>query len=650
MDKVLQRFQDLKIQLEEIKSATNNFDHKNNIGVGGFGKVYKGELSHSEGRSMVAIKRLDRRHGQGEAEFLKEITMLSRYKHENLISLLGFCYEGDEAILVYEFASRGDLGEHLGSPDLTWSKRIRICLDAAKGLSHLHDPRGTHQRLIHCDVKSGNILLDDQWNAKVADFGFSIMGPANELQSTVINLAAGTCGYCDPQYAMTNTLTKESDVYSFGVVLVEVLCGALCYSYNNGSVEYNLVPAWTKSYEEKKLNDIIFKRPTTQPLYQSSLETFSAIAYRCLRESREDRPNMSEVVTELETALEIQELKSSRYDDILKSAEPPLNYGSEDELMMLLSKGVLLNDGKTYFSLNKLGEHREMISIAECLGSEFENGHTEYNSRFPVGTYHSENGIFKTRVKPQFLSPGITYTVNLVFKFRYKEKARRCEDIYLKYKLQGEIETLVSEHAYKREDGWWMAKLHQFTCDQKIVDLQILFDGFQDITTIDVEGIEFRPLERWFSLNKNGEHCEMISIAECLTSEFKFWGKDNARFSKDTNLLSYGIFKTHVKTQFLSPGITYTVNLVYKFKHKNMVRRCEQISLKYKLQGEVETLVSYLAYERGDGCFTAELYQLTCDHEVVNLQILFEGFARQYGTIEAEGIEFLPLEKVRLHH
>ncbi|KAK9075449.1 hypothetical protein SSX86_003772 [Deinandra increscens subsp. villosa] len=344
----LQQFQHLQIQLEEIASATNNFnDEINRIGVGGFGKVYKGEVSHSKGRSMVAIKRLDPTHGQGIPEFLKEITMLSNYRHENLISLLGFCCEGSEMILVYELAFHGSLDRHISSLHLTWTRRLKICLDAAKGLSYLHDPNGTHQRLIHCDIKSANILLDDQWNAKLSDFGLSIMGPANEQQSVIVTSAAGTPGYCDPQYAMTHTLTKESDVYSFGVVLIEVLCGKLCYTYNSGRVEKKFVPAWIESYKQRKLNDIIFKDPTIQPLDQTALKLFADIAYRCLKESREDRPNMVEVVIELEGALEILELLESQefsewkaqlfyYEEISKTAEPPLIYRSEVGFMKLL--------------------------------------------------------------------------------------------------------------------------------------------------------------------------------------------------------------------------------------------------------------------------------------------------------------------------
>ncbi|MFS7928300.1 putative protein kinase RLK-Pelle-CrRLK1L-1 family [Helianthus anomalus] len=331
----LQKFQHLKINLEDITSATNNFNEKNRIGRGGFGNVYKGELSHFEGRSMVAIKRrnLDPRNLQGTPEFLKEIIMLSQYKHENLISLLGFCYERPEMILVYEHASCGSLDRYLNSPRLTWTQRLKICLDAAKGLSYLHDPRETHHRLIHCDVKCSNILLDDQWNAKVSDFGLSLMWSANEKNSLIL----------------LSPLQQEQFVLT-----------------------------WIESYKEKKLNDVIFKDPTLQPLNQSALETLSDIAYRCLNESREERPTMLEVVRELETALVIQELNISEkscvwkesisyYKGITMNADPPLNYMSTLKFWVLLSKGVLLNEGKTWFSLNENGEHCEMISSRACV-------------------------------------------------------------------------------------------------------------------------------------------------------------------------------------------------------------------------------------------------------------------------------------------
>ncbi|KAJ0859260.1 putative protein kinase RLK-Pelle-CrRLK1L-1 family [Helianthus annuus] len=502
MEHYMETLLHLKIQLEDITSATNNFNDSP-IGVGGFGNVYKGEVSHPDGRSVVAIKRLDSTRGQGAPEFLKELTMLSEYKHENVISLLGFCCEKSEMILVYEHASRGSLDRYLNSPYLTWSQRIKICIDAAKGLNYLHDPRETHRRLIHCDVKCGNILLDEDWNAKVSDLGLSIIGSANEQHSLIVTLAAGTVGYIDPQYRMTHTLTKESDVYSFGVVLFEVLCGRLSCTYSNNRVRQNLLPTWIESYEHKQLNEIVFKSPTIKPMDQGSLKTFSDIVYQCLKISREDRPKMTEVVTELETALVIQELSEGKLPCFIYDETPPQNFSSKAKLWELLCEGVLLNDGKTWLSLNKKGELCEMISIAECLGSDVKSYDfsSRYNSRFAVGTclYFPCDGILKTHVKSQFLSPGITYTVNIVFKFENPKVRKGYELISLRYKLQGETESSISHLAYEREDGWWMCELYHFTCDRRTVDLQILFEDFLTSPysySIKVEGIEFQPLEK----------------------------------------------------------------------------------------------------------------------------------------------------------
>nr|GEU54512.1 protein kinase-like domain, phloem protein 2-like protein [Tanacetum cinerariifolium] len=179
----------LKIQLKEIKLATDNFDENKVIGHGGFGKVYKGESCHSnsEKKSLVALKRLDHKHGQGDPQFWKEIMMLSRYRHENLISLLGYCIEDPEMILIYEHASRGSLERYLKDDNLTWTERIKICLDAAKGLSFLHDPNERQQRVLHCDINSANILLDNL-NAKVSDFGLSKMGSAGPQYSVIITM------------------------------------------------------------------------------------------------------------------------------------------------------------------------------------------------------------------------------------------------------------------------------------------------------------------------------------------------------------------------------------------------------------------------------------------------------------------------------
>ncbi|KAM0010122.1 putative protein kinase RLK-Pelle-CrRLK1L-1 family [Helianthus debilis subsp. tardiflorus] len=297
-------FDHLKIQMKDVVLATNNFDATRVIGSGGFGKVYKGELSSPEGQITYAFKRLNRRLGQGKVEFWKEIMMLSKYKHENLISLMHFCIEGHEMILVYEYASRGSLDRYLpNASTLTWTKRLKISVGVARGLHYLHDPKGSQQRVLHRDIKSANILLDENWMARVSDFGLSKVGPANQARSYLVSHAVGTLGYCDPLYFELGCLSKESDVYSFGVVLFEILCGRLCYEYCNSEVTKILVPKWRRCYREKRLDEIILPSLKEQ-MDAGSLKSFSAIAYQCVKKVRDQkRPTMAEIVKELEFSL-----------------------------------------------------------------------------------------------------------------------------------------------------------------------------------------------------------------------------------------------------------------------------------------------------------------------------------------------------------
>jgi serine/threonine protein kinase len=251
MDSIMKEFEHLVVKLEAVKSATDNFNDTKIIGKGGFGNVYEGELSQRRGKTKAAFKRLDRKHGQGDPEFWKEVMMLSRYTHENLISLIGYCNEGGEMILVYEHASNGSLDRHLSSTTLTWTQRIRICHDAAKGLCYLHEDKGNHHRVLHRDIKSSNILLDENWKAKVSDMGLAKVGPANQFTFLITDNVVGTLGYIDPMYLRMGFLTKESDVYSFGVVLFEVLCGRLCFDYSKAH-SGNIVRIWKQRYEENR--------------------------------------------------------------------------------------------------------------------------------------------------------------------------------------------------------------------------------------------------------------------------------------------------------------------------------------------------------------------------------------------------------------
>ncbi|KAM0070132.1 putative protein kinase RLK-Pelle-CrRLK1L-1 family [Helianthus debilis subsp. tardiflorus] len=334
-------FDYLKIQLEDIISATNNFDPTKVIGCGGFGSVYKGEISSPQGQSTVAFKKLDPRLGQGNIEFWKEIMMLSKYKHENLISLKHFCVEGDVMILVYEYASRGSLDRYLSNAStLTWIQRLKICVGAARGLRFLHDPKGTQQRVLHRDIKSANILLDEKWTAKVADFGLSKLGPANQTRTYLVSYGVGTPGYCDPLYMEYGLLSEESDVFSFGVVLFEILCGRLCYECHNRELSKILVPEWRQCYKEKRLDEIILPALKEQ-IDPESLKSFSDIAYRCVKRAREERPTMAVIVDQLEFSLNQQLFAENlgKREDLMEKRGIDLNLTPYENDMKLWNTG-----------------------------------------------------------------------------------------------------------------------------------------------------------------------------------------------------------------------------------------------------------------------------------------------------------------------
>ncbi|GJY22858.1 serine-threonine/tyrosine-protein kinase catalytic domain-containing protein [Tanacetum coccineum] len=253
-------WQHLKKSFEEIQVATENF--KTFIGRGGYGWVYKGKLLVSGKETMVAVKRLNEQFGQGLKEFLTEIQLLSGQQHPNLISLVGYCDEGKEKSIVYEYAERGSLDQYIRrsrkptSTTLTWLQRLKICADAARGLDHLHSHVGAHRTIIHRDIKSSNILIDENWVGKISDLGLSKLSVSGFGMSVIVSNGCGTQGYCEPEYYSTGFVTKKSDVYSFGVVLFEVLCGRLCLIDSDDGFSLSSISA-KECYKNNTLDKII---------------------------------------------------------------------------------------------------------------------------------------------------------------------------------------------------------------------------------------------------------------------------------------------------------------------------------------------------------------------------------------------------------
>ncbi|WOH09692.1 hypothetical protein DCAR_0729150 [Daucus carota subsp. sativus] len=301
---LLPSVRNLKFSVEDIKLATKNFDENFVIGTGGFGNVYKGYMK--KGTCPVAIKRLNPSSRQGAHEFHTEITILSNLRHRHLVPLIGCCDDTGEMILVYEYMDHGTLRAHLyggDNPPLSWKQRLQICIDAAKGLHYLH--AGAERIIIHRDVKSTNILLDEKMVAKVSDFGLSKMGPSGTSVTHMSTIVKGSFGYLDPEYYLRRQLTTKSDVYSFGVVLFEVLCARPVIMQDLPYEQMNLAEWSRNCYRNGLLGEIVDKNVAGE-ITAESLEKFGEVGYSCLRDHGTDRPTMSNVVWGLESALQLQ--------------------------------------------------------------------------------------------------------------------------------------------------------------------------------------------------------------------------------------------------------------------------------------------------------------------------------------------------------
>ncbi|KAK6937660.1 Protein kinase domain [Dillenia turbinata] len=283
----------------ELATATKNFRQECLVGEGGFGRVYKGKLERTG--QIIAVKQLDRNGLQGNKEFLVEVLMLSLLHHPNLVNLIGYCADGDQRLLVYEYMPGGSLEDHLldlspNQKPLDWFTRMKIALGAAKGLEYLHDK--ANPPVIYRDLKSSNILLDKEFNAKLSDFGLAKLGPVGD-NSHVSSRVMGTYGYCAPEYQRTGQLTVKSDVYSFGVVMLELITGRRAIDTLKRPEEQNLV-----SWAEPMLKDPSRYSELADPILKGNfpargLNQAVAVAHMCINEEASMRPLMSDVVTAL---------------------------------------------------------------------------------------------------------------------------------------------------------------------------------------------------------------------------------------------------------------------------------------------------------------------------------------------------------------
>ncbi|GJS60803.1 kinase-like domain, phloem protein 2-like protein [Tanacetum coccineum] len=537
LDSQVNHKDNLKLSLEDIKSATKGFSQDNIIGHGDSGNVYKGATHGTHGDNTIAAKRLHKKSVQGDAEvltelatakFMAELDILIEYKHKNVIGLLGYCDEEDEKIIVYEYASRGSLDKYLSDDSLTWVMRLKICIDIATGLEFLHGTVSSPEMVIHRDISSNNILLFDEWKAKITGFGLSLVCPTNQNVDYVIDNVTGTIGYRDPLHSKTGFLTKESDIFSLGAVLFDILCGKL--SSEKLDDEYLYLPFLAKQhYHVGKLDKLVFEGIKEQIVPQSYI-TFTRIALQCLHHRRERRPTTHEVVIQLKKALEFQEDHEKwepklpkDYKEIIQMSKCPDDYSTikKEDLYNIFSKGILLQQDKVkLMPFDDDRERNEMVSstMFSYIGSCPHEWEYLPESRFGtvVKILDISDLNFEVKTRAQFLSPDV-YGVYLVFKF-CDSKQFTDKPMYVNLRYRNGHKSLHAYFATWRDEKWMMIELNRFLNQNEDVVFEFLFESFSSYYSGDVavyvEGIEFQAIE---NVEHEGNR-KLIEVQEVLKS------------------------------------------------------------------------------------------------------------------------------------
>ncbi|KAJ4961724.1 hypothetical protein NE237_021634 [Protea cynaroides] len=306
------------ISIQVLRNVTNNFSEKNILGRGGFGTVYKGELHDG---TKIAVKRMNAgvMTEKGLTEFKSEIAVLTKVRHRHLVALLGYCLEGNERLLVYEYMPQGTLSQHLfnwkeeGLMPLEWTKRLSIALDVARGVEYLHGL--AHQSFIHRDLKPSNILLGDDMRAKVADFGLVRLAP--EGKASIETRLAGTFGYLAPEYAVTGRVTTKVDVFSFGVILMELITGRKALDETQPEESLHLVTWFRRMHINKDtFHKAIDTKIDLNEETLASISTVAELAGHCTAREPHQRPDMGHVVNVLSSLAELWKPSNPDSEDI----------------------------------------------------------------------------------------------------------------------------------------------------------------------------------------------------------------------------------------------------------------------------------------------------------------------------------------------
>ncbi|KAK6914890.1 Serine-threonine/tyrosine-protein kinase, catalytic domain [Dillenia turbinata] len=349
---------------KELEAATNGFSCCNFLGQGGFGYVHKGVLPNGR---KVAVKQLKAESRQGEREFLTEVEIISRIHHKHLVSLVGYCITGSQRMLVYEFVPNKTMEFHLhgkATPVMNWATRMRIALGAASGLAYLHEE--CKPKIIHRDIKASNILLDENFEAKVSDFGLAKY--SLDTETHISTRIMGTFGYLAPEYAMTGKLTEKSDVFSFGVVLLELITGRRPVDRSQ-AMEDCLVD-WGRLLLPQALEDGKYEAlvdPQLQNGYDSSeMARMIGCAAACIRYSARLRPQMSQVVRVLEGNMPLNELNAGTIPGYSSPFGPPGNSESES--------GLYGEDMKNFERIAWASQDQETSASSECTSATHASG------------------------------------------------------------------------------------------------------------------------------------------------------------------------------------------------------------------------------------------------------------------------------------
>ncbi|KAH1071803.1 putative serine/threonine-protein kinase PBL26 [Glycine soja] len=406
----------------ELAIATKNFRQECLLGEGGFGRVYKGTIPATG--QVVAVKQLDRNGVQGSKEFLVEVLMLSLLNHENLVKLTGYCADGDQRLLVYEFMPGGCLEDRLlerktDEPALDWYNRMKIASNAAKGLWYLHDM--ANPSVIYRDLKSANILLDNDHNAKLSDYGLAKLA-GKDKTNIVPTRVMGTYGYSAPEYVRTGNLTLKSDVYSFGVVLLELITGRRAIDTTRSHDEQNLVSWAQPIFRDPKRYPDMADPSLKKNFPEKDLNQVVAIAAMCLQEEAAARPLMSDVVTalsflstsppevvpEAQSAAPENEAGSGKDSDSSSSNEEEENVTAQTQVSAKYQESedaseneydYYGNENQQKYSPQDIKQTKEFYSKSSRKSSTRSKNGTTSSSYRSSSTSDSENGSNKTSRK-----------------------------------------------------------------------------------------------------------------------------------------------------------------------------------------------------------------------------------------------------------